>query len=281
MPLRPAALAQPLDIQVAGDHNKIRLEADVTHLLDVKEESDGADKDGGEPCKKTVLLTDCRAIRTIRTISVAPKMKKILVTGFVPFLHYPINPTEQLAQRIDGERIGEYEVISAVLPVEFASSAAALLRKYEEVSPDAVISLGLAAGRDRITPERIAINCSDGDADNSGVVCRDQTIAEDGPAAYFTTLPYRAMINRLLEHGIPAQISNSAGTYLCNNVMYQMLHRLHQENRQDQVRSGFIHIPASHELALLMKRSVPSFALETLHKALRLMILELSAQSRE
>lgn len=205
----------------------------------------------------------------------------MLVTGFVPFLNFPINPTQQLAHRIDGERIGDYEVTAAVLPVEFAASAAVLLQVYEAISPDAVISLGLAAGRDRITLERIAINCNDGEADNSGIICQDQTIAVDGPAAYFSTLPYRAMIGRLLENHIPAQISNSAGTYLCNNVMYQMLHRLHQENKQNRVRSGFIHIPASHELALLMKRSVPSFALDTLHTALRLMILELSESNEQ
>lgn len=208
-------------------------------------------------------------------------LKKLLVTGFVPFLDFPVNPTEQMAQHVDGERIGDYQVVSAVLPVEFAKSASVLLKKYDKVQPDAVISLGLGAGRDRITPERIAINCNDGEADNSGVSNQDAYIVKGGPAGYFSTLPIRGMVNRLKEHHIPAEISNTAGTYLCNNVMYQMLHYLHQENRQHQVRAGFIHVPASHELAILMKRSVPSFSLDTLLASLRIMIGELSESTRQ
>ncbi|MBO8162828.1 MAG: pyroglutamyl-peptidase I [Brevibacillus sp.] len=202
-------------------------------------------------------------------------MKKLLLTGFVPFLDYTINPSQQIVQALDRQQIGAYEVVGTILPVEFAKSAAVLLETYERVQPDAVISLGLAAGRERITPERVAINCNDGDADNSGVQVQDQPIAADGPAAYFSTLPIRRMVNRLLERNIPAEISNSAGTYLCNNVMYQMLHYLHQ--RQLDVPAGFIHIPASHELAAQMKRSIPSWSLDTLTAAIHTAIEELPA----
>ncbi len=203
-------------------------------------------------------------------------MKKLLLTGFVPFLEYPVNPSQQIAEALNKEQIGEYQVIGKVLPVEFASSAQVLLQAFADIQPDAVISMGVAAGRDRITPERIAINCNDGEADNSGIRKEDSPIVEGGPAGYFSTLPIRRMVNRSKEHGIPAEISDTAGTYLCNNVMYHILHHLHQSNRQHHVPAGFIHLPASHELAIQMKRNVPSFSLETLQSAVRIMIEELS-----
>ncbi|MFS0865460.1 pyroglutamyl-peptidase I [Fredinandcohnia sp. 179-A 10B2 NHS] len=196
-------------------------------------------------------------------------MKKLLLTGFVPFLDLPINPTEEVVKALDGKTIGGYQIVGKILPVEFAESAKQCIEHFEAEKPDVVISLGLAAGRNKITPERIAINCRDGAADNSGVKLQDAPIEEAGPAGYFSTLPIRQFVDASVEKGYPAVISNTAGTYLCNNVMYSLLHKIEQE--QLPVRAGFIHIPASHELAL-KKQSLPSWSQGDLTQAITAMI---------
>ncbi|MEH7235260.1 pyroglutamyl-peptidase I [Bacillus sp. JJ1562] len=196
-------------------------------------------------------------------------MKKLLLTGFVPFLDNPINPTEEIVKRLEGQTIGGYEIVGKVLPVDFAESAKQCIEHVNEVKPDVVISLGLSAGRNKVTPERIAINCRDGAADNSGVKLRDVPIEEDGSAGYFSTLPIRAFVDASVAKGYPAAISNTAGTYLCNNVMYSVLHKVERENLP--MRAGFIHIPASHELAL-QKNGIPSWSLADLTASIRAMI---------
>ncbi|EID44256.1 pyroglutamyl-peptidase I [Parageobacillus thermoglucosidasius] len=196
-------------------------------------------------------------------------MKKLLLTGFVPFLEFPINPTEQIVKNLDEKIIGGYQVYGCILPVDFSESAVKCLEYLEQIQPDVVISLGLAAGRTKITPERIAINCKDGGPDNRGVQVQDERIVEDGPAAYFSTLPVRRFVNVLNEKGYPAQISNTAGTYLCNNVMYSVLHKVQSENMP--VKAGFVHLPASHELAI-QKPTLPSWSQEDLQKAVMCMI---------
>jgi pyroglutamyl-peptidase len=202
-------------------------------------------------------------------------MRKLLLTGFVPFLDHPINPSERIVSALDGQVIGEFEVVGRVLPVDFSKSGIKLIEMFEEVQPDAVICLGLSAGRERVTPERVAINCNDGETDNTGVGHQDQPIVEGGPAAYFSTLPIRSMVDCLRENGLPSDISNTAGTYLCNNVMYHVLH--HTKQKELSVPAGFIHIPASHELAINSKRSIPSWSMDSLVTAIRLAIGTLSS----
>ena len=194
-------------------------------------------------------------------------MKTLLLTGFEPFLTFPINPTNDIVKQLDGEVIGGYKIISLTLPVDYKESEKRILQAIDEVEPDAVMSLGLAAGRFKITPERIAINIKDGAADNQGVTLQDQAIVNRGNDAYFTTLPIRKMVERLKEEGLPAEISNSAGTYLCNNVMYAVLHHWSKGEKL----AGFIHIPASHELAIL-EGKVPSWSLADLTRAIRICI---------
>jgi pyroglutamyl-peptidase len=196
-------------------------------------------------------------------------MKKLLLTGFVPFLEFKVNPTEEIAKALDGKVIGNYEVVGRVLPVEFNQTAVKATEFYEEVQPDAVIHLGLAGGRSKITPERIAINCSDGAPDNTGVVLQDAVIEEEGPDSYFSTLPVRQFVNVLQENNYPAQISNSAGTYLCNFVMYNTLHYI-QKNKKKTI-AGFVHIPASHELSI-QQPSVPSWSQRDLQHSIELLI---------
>ncbi|MFC0559268.1 pyroglutamyl-peptidase I [Halalkalibacter alkalisediminis] len=203
---------------------------------------------------------------------------RVLLTGFEPFLGHKVNPTEAIVKELAGkkiEEIEEIEVIGEVLPVAFSQSASQLLRLYEKHKPDAVVMLGLAAGRNCITPERVAINCSDGDADNEGKALQDAVIREDGPAAYFSTLPIRDIVNHLVKEGLPAQVSNTAGTYLCNNIMYQMLDHLAQQ--QIECQAGFIHIPASHELALT-NAALPSMSHGDLVRAVKVVIARLASR---
>lgn len=201
-------------------------------------------------------------------------MKKLLLTGFEPFLNHPINPTEDIVLRLDGAQIGDYEVKGVLLPVDFEKAPVTILETVREFDPDAVLSLGLAAGRTEITPERIAINCRDGAADNSGRALVDSKIVEEGADGYFSTLPIRMLVDYLKEKGYPASISNSAGTYLCNNVMYTVLHEL-KEKKVD-IPAGFVHVPASHELVIGEKKAMPSWSSRDLHEAVKIMIKTLS-----
>jgi len=197
-------------------------------------------------------------------------MKKLLLTGFEPFLDHPINPTEKIVQTLQNKTIGNYEITAVLLPVDFEKGPMKIVEALREHQPDAVISLGLAAGRSVITPERIAINCRDGEPDNSGVVLEDAPVSVEGADGYFSTLPIRKFVNLLKENGFPAEISNSAGTYLCNNVMYMVLHELQKENKK--IPAGFVHIPASHELVVQGKRNMPSWSQADLVRAVEMMI---------
>jgi pyroglutamyl-peptidase len=193
-------------------------------------------------------------------------MKTLLVTGFDPFLQFKMNPTDEIAKRLNGLQIGDYQIVSKTLPVDYALSEVEIVRYIQECKPDAVMNLGLAAGRSKITPERIAINIKDGAADNTGKTMQDVAITEQGPAGYFSTLPIRNMVNALNEKGYPAEISNSAGTYLCNNVMYTVLHTF-PEIKQ----AGFIHIPANHEM-VVEGGKYPSWSLRDLEESIKICI---------
>ncbi|AIY06152.1 pyrrolidone-carboxylate peptidase [Planococcus sp. PAMC 21323] len=196
-------------------------------------------------------------------------MKKLLLTGFEPFLDYTVNPTMKIVEALDGKTIGNYQVVGKIMPVDFNVSGEFLLQFIEEENPDAVISLGLAAGRYKITPERIALNVKDGDVDNEGNKPVDEPIRKEGEAAYMSTLPVRKMVDHLLANGLPAEISNTAGAYLCNNVMYEGLH--YAKHKKPTLKTGFIHIPASHELAIQHGR-IPSWSYEDLVKGIQLCI---------
>ncbi|NDI36259.1 pyroglutamyl-peptidase I [Chengkuizengella sediminis] len=196
-------------------------------------------------------------------------MKKVLLTGFVPFLNYSINPTEQIVKQLDRQTVGNYEVFGHVLSVDYTKSGQEIIKHYEETEPDVVLSLGLAAGNYKITPERIAINCNDGEADNKGNRKQDQPIVSNGPDGLFSTLPIRKLVNGLKDANLPATISNTAGTYLCNHVMYTMLHHIKKEEKT--TRSGFVHIPASHELAIHNPK-LPSWSEQDLLRAVTVMI---------
>jgi pyroglutamyl-peptidase len=164
-----------------------------------------------------------------------------------------------------------------VLPVENRSGPAALIAAFERCQPDAVLSLGEASGRSAISVERVAVNLMDYRIpDNAGENVTDQSIAPDGPAAYFSSLPVRGIVERLHEAGVPAELSMSAGTYLCNQVFYAMLHYLAVRNLA--IPAGFIHLPRLPAQAAAQKTSSPSMSLETSLAGVRLAIEVIASQ---
>ncbi|MCM3610531.1 pyroglutamyl-peptidase I [Planococcus sp. MERTA32b] len=203
-------------------------------------------------------------------------MKKLLLTGFEPFLNFSVNPTLRVVEELDNAIVGEYQVMGRILPVDFTKAGSQLIGLIEEIEPDAVVSLGLAAGRFKMTPERIAVNIKDGPVDNEGNQPVDDPIKRNGPAGYLSTLPIRHMISRMIEEGLPADISNTAGAYLCNNVMYEALH--YMDIHKKDVPSGFIHMPASHELAI-EHGNVPSWPHRDLVKGIRICLEVLAAET--
>lgn len=197
-------------------------------------------------------------------------MTKILLTGFVPFLDYKINPTMQIVEALSNKEMHGYEIVGRILSVDFQQSADQLKQYIDEVKPQMIISLGLAGGRYKITPERIAINVKDGEPDNNGYTPVDESIYENGADAYLTNLPIRNMVNRLQKEGFLAEISNTAGTYLCNNIMYEGLAYAKQN---EGVKAGFIHIPASFELAI-QHGKIPGWNIQDLITCIKLCIEE-------
>ena len=168
--------------------------------------------------------------------------RMILVTGFEPFGAHSVNPSEGLAKAVDGRRFGACAARGAVLPVHHADAARRLDALLDETEPVAVVHLGLAAGRARVALERVAVNVMDyGEPDGAGFQASGEPIAPDGPAAYFATLPLAAILRALTAEGIPAYVSNTAGTYLCNQTLYTTLHSVRQRSNPPTV--GLIHVP--------------------------------------
>ena len=171
-------------------------------------------------------------------------MTTILLTGFEPFGTATSNPSGEIVKQISGENI-----VTAILPVAYAQSAERLLTLIEQHNPDVVFCLGQAEGRTQITPEKVAINLDDARlADNEGVLRNDVKILEDGPDAYFSTLPVKDMVEAVKTQGIPAAVSLSAGAFLCNHVFYVAQNKF----AGTAVRSGFVHVP-------LMDSQAPEF----------------------
>jgi len=167
----------------------------------------------------------------------------LLVTGFEPFAGDSVNPSAEVAKRLDGRRFGDAEVRAAVLPVHHLSAAAAVRALLTAHDPIAIVHLGLAGERAQLALERVAINVMDYTIpDNEGFQAVDETCVVGGPAAYFSTLPLRAILTTLRDAGIPAYLSGTAGTYLCNFVMYTTLHAL--AGGHGAPRAGFIHLPS-------------------------------------
>ncbi|MBR7799633.1 pyroglutamyl-peptidase I [Undibacterium fentianense] len=194
-------------------------------------------------------------------------MTPILLTGFAPFDHETMNPSWEVVRRFQHRVIDEeYPIQIAQLPCEFGTANANLVQLLQQHQPSLVICIGQAGGRPEISIERVAINVDDARIpDNAGQQPIDQTIALNGPAAYFSTLPIKAIVKHLRDQGIPANVSQSAGTYVCNHVFYGLMH--YANTHPTLKRAGFIHIPYLPEQACLHPGTA-SMSLDTLENAL-------------
>ncbi|MBM4441302.1 MAG: pyroglutamyl-peptidase I [Candidatus Rokubacteria bacterium] len=203
-------------------------------------------------------------------------MSTILVTGFEPFTPYKVNPTEELARALDGVHVGRAVVRGAVLPVHHAEAAPRVRGLLDTVRPDTVLHLGLAGGRARIALERVAVNVMDYTVpDNAGCQKTDEACVPAGPAAYFATLPLRAILARLTDAGIPAYISDTAGTYLCNQTLYTTLHAV--SGGADAPRVGFMHMPLLPSMVAASGLDQPSMDLGLMRRAVELALDVLAA----
>lgn len=188
-------------------------------------------------------------------------MKKLLITGFDPFGGESINPAWE-AVRLLPDVIRDFELVKLEIPTVFGAAAQVVIDKAEEIHPDAIISVGQAGGRAAVTPEMVGINLRDASIpDNMGALPCDIPIAEGSPAAYFSTLPVRAMAKAICDAGLPGAVSYSAGSFVCNDVLYSLLHRFDGT----AVRAGFIHVPFLPE----QTADKPSLPLEQTAAALR------------
>lgn len=194
---------------------------------------------------------------------------KILVTGFDPFGGEKINPAIESVKRLP-DKILDAEIIKLEIPTVIGKSVDKIREKIKEVEPDVVLSIGQAGGRPDITVERVGINCDDCRIkDNEGNQPIDEKVVEGGPAAYFATIPIKAMVEHIKEGKIPASVSNTAGTFICNHVLYGVCHI--KATEYPNMRTGFIHIPFLPE-QVTDKKNMPSMALETIVKGLELAI---------
>ncbi|EMF0717681.1 pyroglutamyl-peptidase I [Citrobacter freundii] len=197
-------------------------------------------------------------------------MKTVLITGFEPFGGESVNPSWEVVSGLDNVIIDGCRVVARQLPCVFGESIDVLNAAIDALSPSLVLAVGQAGGRTDITVERVAINVDDARiADNQGRQPVDEPIVDDGPAAWFSTLPIKAMVAAMRCAGIPASVSQSAGTFVCNHVMYGLLHKLRDT---PAAKGGFIHIPYLPEQAAAHP-GAPSMAAETVRRALEVAII--------
>ena len=190
-------------------------------------------------------------------------MTKVLLTGFEPFGTATSNPSGEIVKQISGDNI-----VTAILPVTYAQSAERLLSLINQHNPDVVLCLGQAEGRTQITPEKVAINLDDARLpDNAGVQRSDVKILDDGPDAYFTSLPIKEMVDAAKAAGVPASVSLSAGAFLCNHVFYVAQNKF----AGSKVRSGFVHVPLMDSQAPEFP-GMPTMPLDQMVKAVRAML---------
>lgn len=199
------------------------------------------------------------------------RVKKLLLTAFEPFAGEGINPSLEAARQMEKIEFTYALVRIAELPVDRHRAVEIALEHIRAGHPDIVIMLGEAGGRYRINPERIAINVDDFRIpDNAGNQPKDEPIVEGGPVGYFSTLPIRAITERIINANIPAAISNSAGAHLCNRLFYSVMHTISVERLP--TAAGFIHLPYLHDQAINKYPEVPSLSRESIVEAVRLAI---------
>ena len=191
-------------------------------------------------------------------------MKKLLLTAFTPFDGERINPALE-AVKLVKDKIGNLKIVKLEVPTVFGKSIDTVREAIERERPDFVLSIGQAGGRAEITPERIAINLDDARIpDNEGNQPIDDPIFPDGENAYFSTLPVKAMVEAIRKEGLPSSLSNSAGTYVCNHLMYGVLYYL---DKRPSMKAGFIHVPYIPE-QVKDKKGMPALPLSDIVRGL-------------
>lgn len=193
---------------------------------------------------------------------------RILLTGFDPFGGQPVNPSWQAVQELDGRTLDDHVVVAAQLPTVFGAALHALDALLERHRPALVLVTGQAGGRSNISLERVAINVNDARIpDNAGAQPVDTEVVPGAPAAYFSTLPIKAMLAALLADGVRADVSQTAGTFVCNHVFYGLMHRLATDPRLAGTRGGMVHVP------WLPEQGQPSMSCAQLARGLEVALL--------
>lgn len=196
---------------------------------------------------------------------------RVLLTGFEPFGGEAINPSWEAVRALDGWRTGGATVHARRIACVFGQALRELDAAIDELQPALVIAVGQAGGRAEVTPERVAINVDDGRiCDNAGCQPIDEPVVPGAPAAYFSTLPIKAIVRELRAAGVPASVSNSAGTFVCNHLFFGLMHRL-ATRAPAGLRGGFIHIPFLPEQAARWPGQ-PGMALAAVVDALRIAV---------
>ena len=185
-------------------------------------------------------------------------MKKLLITGFDPFGNNSVNPSWLAVEQLP-EQIGNFIVCKKLLPTVYGKAAQEVIATAKALCPNVILCVGLAAGRGAVTPERIGVNIRQSKtADNAGACFQGEPVIPGAPAGYFATAPIQKMTDAIAALGLPAAISNSAGTFVCNDVLFTLLHHFHGTDTQ----VGFIHVPA------LIEQSAAGMPLEQITSAL-------------
>ncbi len=189
---------------------------------------------------------------------------KVLITGFTPFGGEKVNPSYEIVKKIE---IKGHEIIKLEVPTVFDKASKVVYESIKEHQPDIVIALGQAGMRTAISVERVAINIIDARiSDNEGNQPIDEFIKEDGENAYFSNLPIKRMVDTIRNNGIPAYVSDSAGTYVCNYLFYNIMYYIHKEF--PKIKGGFIHVP--YEMNQVLTKNMPSMSLDVMTKAVEI-----------
>ena len=202
---------------------------------------------------------------------------KILLTAFDPFGGASINPALE-AVKLVADRLPGVEIVKIEVPTVFGLSIRTVTEAMDRVKPDAVLCIGQAGGRPDLTPERIAINIDDARIpDNQGNQVLDVPVVAGGPAAYFSTLPVKAMVAAIREAGLPASLSNTAGTFVCNHLMYGVLH--HAATQDPRIRAGFMHVPFVP--SQVTDRPAPSMAVTDIARGIEAAIAAIAENAKD
>lgn len=192
---------------------------------------------------------------------------RILVTGFDPFGGESMNPAYEAVKMLPDEIAGA-EILKLEIPTVFSKSEAVIENAIQTYDPDVLISVGQAGGQEGITPEKVAINLAEARIpDNEGNQPIDLPLQEDGETAYFATIPVKAMVQNMKEHGIPSSVSYSAGTFVCNAVMYHAQYLI--AKKYHGIRAGFIHVPYAEEQMKDKPEGTPFMSLEQISEGLK------------